>query len=101
MSAADMPGDMTDGFHLVVEALKLNGVDTIFGVAGIPITDLLRLALLKGIRYYGFRPGQPAGNAPPRAGFLTQKPGISMTVSAPGFLNGLGRHANATDSCVP
>ena len=37
----DMPGNMTDGFHLVVEALKLNGVDTIYGVAGIPITDLL------------------------------------------------------------
>ena len=32
-----MPGDMTDGFHLVVDALKLNGVDTIYGVAGIPI----------------------------------------------------------------
>ena len=28
MSAEDMPGDMTDGFHLVVEALKLNGIDT-------------------------------------------------------------------------
>ena len=43
MSGAEMPGEMTDGFHLVVEALKLNGVDTIFGVAGIPITDLLAL----------------------------------------------------------
>ena len=29
-----MPGNMTDGFHLVVEALKLNGIDTIYGVAG-------------------------------------------------------------------
>ncbi len=29
-----------DGYHLVVDALKLNGVDTIYGVAGIPITDL-------------------------------------------------------------
>jgi len=55
MSAEDMPGDMTDGFHLVVEALKLNGVDTIYGVAGIPITDLLRLAQAENIRYLGFR----------------------------------------------
>jgi hypothetical protein len=31
---------MTDGFHLLVDALKLNGIDTIYGVAGIPITDL-------------------------------------------------------------
>src|SRR5438445_270687 len=45
--------EMTDGFHLVVEALKLNGVDTIFGVAGIPITDLLRLAQNEGIRFLG------------------------------------------------
>src|SRR5215208_2495493 len=64
--------ELTDGFHLVVDALKLNGVDTIFGVAGIAI-----------------------------AGYLTQKPGICMTVSAPGFLNGLVALANATINCFP
>src|SRR3989454_10356467 len=101
MSAEDMPGNMTDGFHLVVEALKLNGVDTIYGVAGIPITDLLRLAQAEGIRYFGFRHEQSAGNAAAIAGFLTQKPGICMTVSAPGFLNGLVALANATTNCFP
>jgi oxalyl-CoA decarboxylase len=101
MSAEDMPGDMTDGFHLVVEALKLNGVDTIFGVAGIPITDLLRLAQNEGIRYLGFRHEQSAGNAAAIAGYLTQKPGICMTVSAPGFLNGMVALANATTNCFP
>src|SRR4051795_7014227 len=93
--------ELTDGFHLVVDALKLNGVDTIFGVAGIPITDLLRLAQNEGIRYYGFRHEQSAGNAAAIAGFLTQKPGICMTVSAPGFLNGLVALANATTNCFP
>src|SRR5499433_273065 len=101
MSAEDTPGNMTDGFHLVVEALKLNGVDTIYGVAGIPITDLLRLAQAEGIRYIGFRHEQSAGNAAAIAGFLTQKPGICMTVSAPGFLNGLVALANATTNCFP
>src|SRR5271170_245769 len=101
MSAAETPHDMTDGFHLVVEALKLNGVDTIFGVAGIPITDLLRLAQNEGIRYLGFRHEQSAGNAAAIAGYLTQKPGICMTVSAPGFLNGLVALANATTNCFP
>src|SRR6188768_1266053 len=100
-TSADMPVEMTDGFHLVVDALKLNGVDTIFGVAGIPITDLLRLAQKEGIRYYGFRHEQSAGNAAAIAGFLTQKPGICMTVSAPGFLNGLVALANATTNCFP
>jgi oxalyl-CoA decarboxylase len=97
MSAAEM----TDGFHLVVDALKLNGVDTIYGVAGIPITDLLRLAQAEGIRYLGFRHEQSAGNAAAISGFLTQKPGICMTVSAPGFLNGLVALANATTNCFP
>src|SRR5215467_10003225 len=101
MSAEEMPGNMTDGFHLVVEALKLNGVDTIYGVAGIPITDLLRLAQNEGIRYLGFRHEQSAGNAAAIAGYLTQKPGICMTVSAPGFLNGLVALANATTNCFP
>src|ERR1700674_3181079 len=101
MSAADMPGDMTDGFHLVVDALKLNGVDTIYAVAGIPIPDLLRLAQAEGIRYFGFRHEQSAGNAAAIAGFLTQKPGVCMTVSAPGFLNGLTALSNATVNCFP
>src|ERR1051326_5505763 len=105
MSAADVATDssaaLTDGFHLVVEAMKLNGLDTIFGVAGIPITDLLRLAQAEGIRYYGFRHEQSAGNAAAIAGFLTQKPGICMTVSAPGFLNGVVALANATTNCFP
>ena len=30
----------TDGFHLVIDALKLNDLDTIFALPGIPITDL-------------------------------------------------------------
>src|SRR6201982_3778364 len=92
---------LTDGFHLVVDALKLNGIDTIFGVAGIPITDLARLAQTEGIRYIGFRHEQSAGNAAAIAGYLTQKPGICMTVSAPGFLNGLVATANATTNGFP
>jgi oxalyl-CoA decarboxylase len=92
---------MTDGFHLVVDALKLNGLDTIFGVAGIPITDLARLAEAEGIRYLGFRHEQSAGNAAAIAGYLTQKPGICLTVSAPGFLNGMVALANATTNCFP
>src|ERR1700682_6808644 len=92
---------ITDGFHLVVDALKLNAVDTIFGVAGIPITDLARLAQTEGIRFIGFRHEQSAGNAAAIAGYMTQKPGVCLTVSAPGFLNGLTALANATTNCFP
>jgi oxalyl-CoA decarboxylase len=93
--------DVTDGFHLVVDALKHNDIDTIFGLVGIPITDLARLAQAEGMRFIGFRHEQNAGNAAAIAGYMTQKPGICLTVSAPGFLNGLTALANATTNCFP
>ncbi|MGW2556769.1 oxalyl-CoA decarboxylase [Streptomyces sp. NPDC001635] len=101
VEGADQPAALTDGIHLVVDALKLNGVETIYGVVGIPITDLARLAQASGIRYIGFRHESDAGHAAAAAGFLTQKPGICLTVSAPGFLNGLVALANATTNCFP
>src|SRR5438477_3007164 len=91
----------TDGFHLVIDALKLNGIDTIFGLPGIPITDLTRMIQAAGLRMISFRHEQNAGYAASIAGFLTQKPGICLTVSAPGFLNGLTALANATTNCFP
>ena len=93
--------EVTDGFHLVIDALKLNGIDTIFGLPGIPITDLARKAQAAGMRVISFRHEQNAGNAAAIAGFMTQKPGICLTVSAPGFLNGLTALANATTNCFP
>ncbi|WP_454618128.1 oxalyl-CoA decarboxylase [Bradyrhizobium cenepequi] len=93
--------ELTDGFHLVIDALKLNGIDTIYGVPGIPITDLGRMAQAAGIRVLSFRHEQNAGYAAAIAGFLTKKPGVCLTVSAPGFLNGLTALAHATTNCFP
>jgi len=93
--------ELTDGFHLVIDALKLNGINTIYGVPGIPITDFGRMAQAAGIRVLSFRHEQNAGHAAAIAGFLTKKPGVCLTVSAPGFLNGLTALANATTNCFP
>lgn len=101
VASTDEPVALTDGIHLVVDALKLNDVHTIYGVVGIPITDLARLAQASGLRYIGFRHESDAAHAAAAAGFLTQKPGICLTVSAPGFLNGLVGLANATTNCFP
>jgi oxalyl-CoA decarboxylase len=95
------PPKLTDGFHLVIDALKLNDINTIYGLPGIPITDLTRLAQAQGMRVISFRHEQNAGNAAAIAGYLTQKPGICLTVSAPGFLNGLTALSNATVNCFP
>ena len=91
----------TDGFHLLIDALKLNGIKTIYNVPGIPITDLGRFAQAQGLRVISFRHEQHAGYAASVAGFLTKMPGVCMTVSAPGFLNGLTALANATTNCWP
>ncbi len=93
--------DLTDGFHLLIDALQANGLNTIYGVPGIPITDFGRLAQASGMRVLSFRHEQHAGNAAAIAGYLTQKPGLCLTVSAPGFLNGLTALANATTNCFP
>ncbi len=93
--------DLTDGFHLIIDALKLNGVKTIYGVPGIPVTDFGRMAQAEGIRVISFRHEQNAGYAASIAGFLTKQPGICLTVSAPGFLNGLTALAHATVNCFP
>ena len=100
-TAGATPAQETDGFQLVIDALKLNGIDTVFGLPGIPITDLTRRMQGNGLRVISFRHEQNAGYAASIAGFLTQKPGICLTVSAPGFLNGLNALAHATVNCFP
>ncbi len=100
-AAAKSEAETIDGFTLVIEAMKLNGLDTIYCLPGIPITDLTRRAQAAGMRVIAFRHEQNAGYAASIVGFLTKKPGICLTVSAPGFLNGLNALAHATVNCFP
>jgi oxalyl-CoA decarboxylase len=98
---SDQDEALTDGFHLLIDALKLNDVKTIYNVPGIPITDLGRYMQAAGLRVLSFRHEQNAGYAAAIAGYLTKRPGVCMTVSAPGFLNGLTALAHATTNCFP
>ncbi|GBR46569.1 oxalyl-CoA decarboxylase [Acetobacter pomorum] len=101
MTDQTAPSTLTDGFHLVIEALKLNNISTMFGVVGIPITDLARLSQAEGMRFISFRHEQPAGYAAAITGYLTKTPGVCLTTSAPGFLNGLVAAANANTNGFP
>ncbi|MDN3028538.1 thiamine pyrophosphate-binding protein [Streptomyces sp. S.PB5] len=49
----------------------------------------------------GFRHESKAGRAAAAAGFLTDRPGVCLTVSVPGFPNGLVALAEATTDCFP
>src|SRR6187551_857884 len=100
-AGAEEERELTDGFHLIIDALKLNGIKTLYAVPGIPITDFLRMSQAEGLRVLSFRHEQNAGYAASIAGYLTKQPGVCITVSAPGFLNGLTALAHATTNCFP
>ncbi|MET0068402.1 MAG: oxalyl-CoA decarboxylase [Candidatus Thiodiazotropha sp.] len=93
--------ELTDGFHLIMDALEMNGIENIYGLVGIPVTELGRMWQARGHQFYSFRHEQNAGFAASIAGYLTKKPGICLSVSAPGFLNALTALANATTNCFP
>jgi oxalyl-CoA decarboxylase len=101
LKAAGAEEELTDGFNLIIDALKLNGIKNIYAVPGIPITDFLRMSQAAGLRVISFRHEQNAGYAASIAGWLTKQPGVCVTVSAPGFLNGLTALAHATTNCFP
>ena len=87
MTTDNQNTQLTDGFHLVIDALKANDLNTIFGLVGIPITDLCRLAQAEGMRFIGFRHEQHAGNAAAIAGYMTQKPGTCNRVTMKRWIN--------------
>lgn len=93
--------NLTDGMHYLADTLIANGVETMYGVVGIPVTDFARIAQAKGVKYVGMRHEEDAGNAAAAAGYLNGKPGFFLTVSAPGFLNGLPALKEATENGWP
>lgn len=89
------------GYDLVIHCLKNYGIDIIYGLVGIPVTQLGRSAQQQGLRFIGMHNEQAASMAAGAYGFLTQKPGVCLTVAAPGFINALSGLANATINCFP
>ncbi len=72
-----------------------------YGLVGIPVTEFAYIAQEQNIRFVGFRHEQQAGMAAATHGFLTKKPGVLLTVSSLGFMNGLTATVNATVNCYP
>ncbi len=93
--------EQVTGMYILAQALKKVGIDTIYGLVGIPVTEAAYIAQGQGIRFLGFRHEQQAGMAAATHGYLTGKPGVLLTVSSLGFMNGLTATANATVNCYP
>lgn len=93
--------NLTDSPHYLAQTLMANGIKNMYGVVGIPVTDFARIAQGMGMRYIGMRHEEDAVNAAAAEGFLTGKPAVALTVSAPGFLNGLAAMLEATTNGFP
>ena len=101
VTATSSDQNLTDSPHYLAETLIKNGVKHMYGVVGIPVTDFARIAQGMGIRFIGMRHEEDAVNAAAAEGFLTGRPAVALTVSAPGFLNGLAPLLEATTNGFP
>ncbi|MDE6308635.1 MAG: hypothetical protein K2L81_00425, partial [Muribaculaceae bacterium] len=99
-TAPKFPEQVT-GMYILAESLKRLGLMDVYGLVGIPVTEAAYAMQKIGINYYGFRHEQQAGMAAATHGYLTKKPGVLLTVSSLGMMNGLTATANATVNCYP
>ncbi|MDE6294785.1 MAG: oxalyl-CoA decarboxylase [Muribaculaceae bacterium] len=87
--------------YILAESLRRLGLNDVFGLVGIPVTEAAYAMQKLGMNFYGFRFEQQAGMAAATYGYLTKKPGVLLTVSSLGFMNGLTATTNATVNCYP
>lgn len=99
------PSDRRDrevsGATIIAQALKTQDVKYMFGIVGIPVTEIAIAAQQLGIRYVGMRNEQAACYAASAVGYLTGRPGVCLVVSGPGLIHALGGMANANMNCWP
>lgn len=77
------------GAKVIAQALHDLGVTVIFGLVGLPVTDIAEQAIDLGIRFIGFRNEQAASYAASAYGYLTGTPGICLLVGGPGVIHGM------------
>lgn len=99
--AAPKYPDQVTGMYVLARSIKAIGIDKMYGLVGIPITEAGYLVQEQGVKFVSFRFEQQAGMAASAHGYLTKTPGTFMTVSSLGFLNGLTATVNATVNCYP
>ncbi len=96
----EFPEQVT-GMYILAQSLKRLGLDKVYGLVGIPVTEVAYTMQKIGMEFISFRFEQQAGMAAATHGYLTRQPGVLLTVSSLGFLNGLTATANATVNCYP
>jgi acetolactate synthase-1/2/3 large subunit len=96
------PADTTlarSGAQILVDSLKIHGVDTAFGVPGESYLAVLDSMVDSGIKFVICRQEGGAANMADAYGKLTGQPGICMVTRGPGATNAsLGIHTSHQDS---
>nr|XP_054103088.1 2-hydroxyacyl-CoA lyase 1 isoform X1 [Callithrix jacchus] len=98
---AERSEEQVSGAKVIAQALKTQDVEYIFGIVGIPVTEIAIAAQQLGIKYIGMRNEQAACYAASAIGYLTGRPGVCLVVSGPGLIHALGGMANANMNCWP
>jgi len=79
----------TTGARIIAQTLKNLGITVIFGLVGVPVSEIAEEAIEIGIRFIGFRNEQAASYAATAYGYLTGKPGVCLVVGGPGVLHAI------------
>lgn len=90
----------TTGSHLLIDALKAEGVDTVFGIAGDHILHLLDVMVDEPIRMIDTRHEQAAVHMADAYARLLRRPGVVLSTT-PGHANAVPGLANAMHSEAP
>lgn len=85
------------GAGVIAHTLKTLGVTVIFGIVGVPVSEIAEEAINIGIRFIGFRNEQAASYAATAYGYLTGRPGVCLVVGGPGILHAI---AGVSQSCL-
>ncbi|XP_053119319.1 2-hydroxyacyl-CoA lyase 1 isoform X1 [Hemicordylus capensis] len=93
--------ECVSGAQLIAEALKMQNIEYMFGIVGVPVTEIAIAAQASGIKYVGMRNEQAASYAASAVGYLTGRPGVCLVVSGPGLIHALAGMANANMNCWP
>ena len=90
-----------EGSALVAQAIRREGIEVLFGLAGGPIQDIMGFAPHCGVRPIGVHHEQAATFAAAAYGYVKNQVGVAVLAAGPGVTNGVtGAHV-AYDNCFP
>ncbi len=89
------------GAQILVEQLKIEGVDLAFGLPGDPMGQIATGMRDQGIRLVNFRHEQATAMAAQAYSYITRRPGVAIAPSGPAMINAVTGLETARANCWP